>query len=146
MIVADTNVVSELMRPEPSSAVLAWIENRPADDLYTTAITVAEIRYGIERLPEGQRRDVLAATASEVFATFAEQVLPFDVRAAARHGQIVAGRERAGAPITGFDAQIAAICQASGAILATRNGKDFDGTGVDVVDPWEAAPAGPHPA
>jgi toxin FitB len=140
VIVVDTNVVSELMRPKPSSAVVNWVDSQPADKLYTTAVTVAEIRYGIERLPEGERRDLLAATLADVFTTFAERVLPFDLRAAARYGTIVAGRERAGAPITGFDAQIAAICQSHEATLATRNGKDFDATGVEVVDPWQATP------
>ena len=146
MIVVDTNVVSELMRPKPSSAVVTWVDSQMAGELYTTSVTVAEIRYGIERLPEGERRDLLAATAAEVFTTFAEHVLPFDLRAAARYGTIVAGRERAGAPITGFGAQIAAICQAHEATLATRNGKDFDGTGIEVLDPWQATPPPEAPA
>ena len=145
MIVVDTNVVSELMRSNPSPAVASWVDSQPASELYTTSITVAEIRYGIERLPEGERRDVLVATAAEVFTSFAEHVLPFDIRAAARYGRIVADRERAGAPITGFDAQIAAICQSHDATLATRNGKDFDGTSIEVLDPWQA-PLPPEPA
>lgn len=137
MIIVDTNVVSELMRPQPSPAVVEWVESRPPRDLYTTAITVAEIRDGIERLPEGQRRDLLATTAAELFTSFGEHVLAFDNRAAARYGKIVADRERSGTPISGFDAQIAAICQAHDATLATRNRKDFDGTGVEVANPWQ---------
>jgi predicted nucleic acid-binding protein len=138
VIIVDTNVLSEVMRPDPSPSVVDWVDSRPPRDLYTTAITVAEIRYGIERLPAGQRRELLAATAAEVFATFGDHVLPFDNRAAARYAGIVADRERSGTPISGFDAQIAAICHLHDATLATRNGKDFHGTGVEVVDPWQA--------
>ena len=136
VIVVDTNVVSESMRPSPSAAVTSWLDDQFPGDLYTTAVTVAEIRYGIERLPDGQRRDQLLVAATEVLAGFAERVLPFDTSAAVRYGAIVAGGERAGAPITGFDAQIAAICLVRGATLATRNTKHFDGTGVAVVNPW----------
>ena len=137
MIVVDTNVVSEMMRAETAPAVLAWVDCQVPSQLYTTSITVAEIRYGIERLPAGKRRDELAAAASEVFMTFSEQILAFDLSAAVRYGPIVADRERAGTPISGFDAQIAAICQVHNATLASRNGKDFDGAGIDVVDPWQ---------
>jgi predicted nucleic acid-binding protein len=137
VIILDTNVVSALMRPEPSPAVVAWVESRDRTDLYTTSITMAEIRYGIERLPEGGRRELLATAAVELFTRFGEHVLPFDNGAAARYGKIVADRERAGTRISGFDAQVAAVCQAHNAVLATRNGKDFTGTGVEVVDPWQ---------
>ena len=137
MIVVDTNVVFELMRAETAPAVLAWVDRQVPGQLYTTSITVAEIGFGIERLPEGKRRDELAAAAREVFTAFAEQILAFDLRAAARYGSIVAGRERTGTPISGFDAQIAAICQVYNAALASRNGKDFDATGIDVLDPWQ---------
>lgn len=140
MIVLDTNVVSELMRPSPSPVVGRWVRNRPPADLYTTSITVAEIGYGIERLPEGQRKDVLAGTAAEVFSTFADHILPFDDPAAAAYPAIVVGRERAGTPISGFDAQIAAICRTHRATLASRNVADFDGTGVEVLDPWTSRP------
>ena len=140
MIVADTDVVSELMRPTPSPVITGWVREQPAADLYITAITVAEIGYGIERLPDGQRKDRLVATAAEVFSTFADHILAFDAGAAVAYGVIVVSRERAGAPITGFDAQIAAICRVRNATLATRNGKDFDGTGIALLDPWDPAP------
>jgi predicted nucleic acid-binding protein len=110
-------------------------------DLYTTAITLAEIRYGIERLPDGRRKDVLRITTDNVFAAFEERVLPFDATAAVQYATIVSDRDRAGQPIDGFDAQIAAICRTRRAALATRNGKDFHGTGIDVIDPWQPAPA-----
>jgi hypothetical protein len=139
MIVLDTNVVSELMRPSPSPSVLSWLRGQRADELYTTAITLAEIRYGIERLPDGKRKQLLAAAANEVFGGFEEQVLSFDDRAALQYAGIVSGRDRAGRPIEGFDGQIASICKQHGAALATRDGTDFAQTGVDVIDPWQTA-------
>jgi predicted nucleic acid-binding protein len=136
VIIVDTNVVSELMRPAPSPVVVRWIRSMSAADVYTTAITVAEIGYGIERLPEGRRKEELAAAATDVFATFDDHILPFDPDAAGLYGAIVSDRERAGTPITGFDAQIAAVCRVKKATLATRNVKDFDGTGIKVLSPW----------
>jgi predicted nucleic acid-binding protein len=138
MIVADTNVVSELMRPSPSPALRTWLSRQAAGDLYTTAITVAEIRYGLERLPGGRRKDRLRAAADEVFAALSEFVLPFDAGAAVQYPRIARHRDEAGLPISGLDAQIAAICRARGAALATRNIKDFLGTGVEVIDPWQS--------
>lgn len=142
MIVVDTNVASELMRPSPAQAVQDWVRSRHADQLCTTAITVAEIRYGIERLPAGRRKDDLRAAAIEIFETFAEQVLPFDTAAVDQYALVVSQRYRHGLPIDGFDAQIAAICRARGAVLATRNVADFGETGVEVINPWKLAP--PH--
>jgi predicted nucleic acid-binding protein len=136
MIVLDTNVVSELMRPSPAAAVLGWLRRQAGGDLYTTAITAAEIRYGIARLPDSRRRDDLARAADEVFAAFPDQVLPFDDAAAAAYADLVARRERLGAPIDGFGGQIAAICHRHRASLATRNTKDFRDTGLAVTDPW----------
>ena len=136
MIILDTNVVSELMRPTPARAVLSWLRRHPGDDLSTTAVTVAEIRYGIARLPEGRRREALHQAANEVFAAFPDQVFPFDLAAAAVYADVVAHREGLGNPIDGFDAQIAAICRAHAATLATRNTKDFADTGVALVNPW----------
>jgi toxin FitB len=97
---------------------------------------VAEIRYGLEQLPDGRRKDSLLATATEVFAAFSEFIQPFDADAAAWYATIVAGRDRLGLPMDGFDAQIAAICRTRGAALATRNAKDFRETGIDAIDPW----------
>jgi predicted nucleic acid-binding protein len=102
-------------------------------------VTVAEIRYGLERLPAGQRKDRLLAVASEVFTSFGQAVFPFDVAAAEWYGWIVSHRDGLGRPIDGFDAQIAAICRANGAAVATRNVKDFEETGISVIDPWRGA-------
>ena len=137
MIVVDTNVVSELMRPTPEPAVRGWVRSHKGHELYTTSITLAEIRYGIERLPGGRRKDVLRTTADDVFAAFEDQVLPFDAAAALQYASIVTTRDDAGLPIDGFDAQITAICGVHQATLATRNVKGFRDTGIDVTNPWE---------
>jgi predicted nucleic acid-binding protein len=110
----------------------------PPDELYTTAVTVAEIRYGIARLPAGRRREALHQAAMEVFGAFPGQVLPFDVVAANVYADVVAQRDALGNPIDGFDAQIAATCRVHAATLATRNTKDFTETGIALVDPWQA--------
>nr|WP_296071657.1 type II toxin-antitoxin system VapC family toxin [uncultured Actinoplanes sp.] len=141
MIVLDTNVVSELMRATPEPAVLEWLQQTSGTGLYTTAVTVAEIRYGIARLPEGPRRQTLHQAANEIFAAFPRQVLPFDLAAATAYADVVAGREREGNPISGFDAQIAAICRSQAATLATRNTKDFTDTGISIIDPWQETTA-----
>jgi predicted nucleic acid-binding protein len=139
MIVLDTNVVSELMRAEPALAVLTWLQQNSGDGMYTTTVTVAEIRYGIARLPEGQRRESLHQAAGEIFAAFPRQVLPFDLAAANAYADVVTVRESLGNPIDGFDAQIAAICRSHAATLATRNTKDFADTGIAVINPWREA-------
>ncbi|MBA3489575.1 MAG: type II toxin-antitoxin system VapC family toxin [Longispora sp.] len=137
MIIVDTNVLSELMRPSPSSTVIAWVGAQTSDELYATSITLAEIHYGIQRLPNGRRKDLLNSTASEVFNAFTERILPFDAAAAIHYATIVNDRDQAGLPIDGFDAQIAAICRAHEATLATRNVKDFTQTGINIIDPWQ---------
>jgi predicted nucleic acid-binding protein len=136
MIVLDTSVTSELMKQAPSADVARWVRDRSAAELYTTCITVAEIGYGIQRLPDGRRKDLLRSAADEVFSAFADHVLAFDVAAAKHYGQIVSHRDSLGTPIEGFDTQIASICQAHDAVLATRHVKDFQDTGIAVVDPW----------
>lgn len=137
MIVVDTNVVSELMRPSPSPLVREWVRAQAPGELWTTAITVAEIRYGLERLAGGRRKRSLLAAATEVFAAFSDYIQPFDADAATWYATIVAHRDRIGLPIDGFDAQIAAICRTRGATLATRNTKDFRETAIDLIDPWQ---------
>ncbi len=137
MIVVDTNVASELMRPSPSELVRDWVQSRPGRDLYTSAITVAEIRYGIEKLPQGRGKNSLSSAANEIFETFAQQILSFDAVAAEQYALIVSHRDGLGLPIDGFDAQIAAICRVHGATLATRNVSDFRQTGIELINPWK---------
>jgi predicted nucleic acid-binding protein len=137
VIIADTNVISELMKADPSPVVVAWVAEHASEEFRTTAVTLAEVLYGIERLPAGDRKATLRQTAADVFGRFAEDILPFDAAAATAYSEIVAQRDRQGAPIGGYDAQIAAICRTRGARLATRNTKDFEGTGVALINPWE---------
>ncbi len=134
MIVIDTDIVWEMMRDKPDGHVAAWVET--VGRLHTTAVTLAEVDYGIARLPAGSRRDRLAATAAMVFADFNDVILPFDVHAARRYGEVVAGREGAGRPISAADAQIAAICASRRATLATRNTADFEAVGISLHNPW----------
>jgi len=137
MIVLDTNVISELMRAEPNPTVMDWIAAQPRTTLYTTAVNQAEILYGIMALPEGARRSGLAAAAEAMFAEdFPGRVLTFDSAAAVRYAEIVTTRRRAGAPIEGFDALIAATALAAGASVATRGTAGFEGCGLTLVDPW----------
>jgi predicted nucleic acid-binding protein len=137
MIVLDTNVTTELMRASPSPVVMAWLHAQDPKELYSTAITVAEVRYGISRLRNSARKEKLVEAAADVFSTFSDRVLAFDLAAADEYGDVVVARERAGTPINGFDAQIASICRAHGALLATRNVKDFGNTGIEVTNPWD---------
>jgi predicted nucleic acid-binding protein len=139
MIVLDTNVVSELMRPEPLDRVVAWVDAQPAADLFLTAVTLAELLDGIGRLPDGHRRSMLAdALDAMVTDDFDQRILGFDAVAAAHYADIVVERERAGLPVSMADAQIAATCRSHGAVIATRNVGDFADTGVVIVDPWSA--------
>jgi toxin FitB len=136
-LVLDTNVVSQLVHPQGSVQIKDWLATRRGYIVYTTSVTQAEILFGIRRLPDGKRRDQLLANAVEVFSSdMAGRILSFDSIAADEYSQIVALRERSGRPISQFDGQIAAICRVYGAVLATRNVKDFVGCGVDVVNPW----------
>lgn len=136
MIVLDTNVVSELMRQTPAQPVLDWVRAQSAGVLCTTSVTLAEVRYGIARLPEGRRKGALRAAADDVFSAFADRVIAFDAVDAAHYADIAVARADAGIPISGFDAQIAAVCRHHRAALATRNIDDFKHLALDLVDPW----------
>lgn len=139
MIVLDTNVLSELMRPAPSEAVLRWVSGHPAAGLFTTTVTQAEILFGIALLPEGRRRSDLLMAAGQMFAEdFAGRVLPFDAMAATAFASIAAGRRQKGRPTGAFDAQIAAIAASRGAALATRNVADFLDCELPIINPWES--------
>jgi predicted nucleic acid-binding protein len=139
MILLDTNVLSELMKPAPAEAVVRWVAAQPVMSLYTTSVTQAEILHGVMLLPAGRRRSGFEAAAEAMFREdFGGRVLSFDSDAARPYALIAVARQRAGRPISHFDAQIAAIARAVGAAIATRNVADFDGCGVKVIDPWEA--------
>ncbi len=140
MLILDTNVVSELMRPKPSAHVLAWIAKQPEAELFTTSITEAEIFLGIEMLPKGKRREHLTTAAEGMFAEdFADRVYSFDSAAARAFSRIATSRRASGRPISQSDAQIVAIAKTRGARVATRDVKGFEECGVDVVDPWNGS-------
>jgi toxin FitB len=137
MIVLDTNVISELMRAEPSEGVARWIADQSTTSLCTTVITQAEILFGAQLLPKSKRRETIEQKADVLFDKgFEGRVLPFDGDAARAYARIAAARRRAGRPISTADAQIAAIARSRGFELATRNVSDFEGCGVDLHDPW----------
>lgn len=137
MILLDTNVISELMRSRPDGRVLAWTDGLYRRDVGITAITVAEILYGIGALPDGARKRRLLEAAASVFdSDLGARVYAFDRRAAVEYARIVVTRQQAGKPISMPDAQIAAICVARGAELATRNTEDFENTGPGLINPW----------
>ena len=129
MIILDTNIVSELLRPVPEPKVEAWLAAQDRGKVYLTAISEAELRYGMTILPDGKRRDALTEAVDAMLrGNFQGRILPFDSTAAERRG--------AGRPISQFDCQITAIGRAQGATVATRNAKDFEGCGIEIIDPW----------
>lgn len=138
----DTNVLSEFMRPQPSEAVVAWLDRLPLEQVWTCAISRAEIALGLALMPAGKRQAALALAAQAMFEEdFAGRCLPFDAQAADHYATIVAERTRMGRPISTEDAQIAAIALAHDLTLATRNVSDFEGiSGLVVVNPWLMSP------
>ena len=138
MTLLDTNVLSELMRPTPARAVLAWVDAQPAGEVWISAVTLGEIRLGLELLPPGRRRDRISAVADAMLhQEFGEACLPYDATAATEYAAIVASRTRAGRPISVEDAQIAAIAKSADLMLATRNVRDFEAIdGLRLIDPW----------
>jgi len=137
VILLDTNVISALMRREPDPAVVAWLDRQPPESVWTTAVTVFEIRLGLSLLEEGRRRRALEeAFAKALEEDFDGRVLPFDTPAAQAAGRIAAERQRAGRTVEVRDVQIAGIAAARKATLATRNLRHFEGLGLALVDPW----------
>ena len=138
MIILDTNVLSELIRPKPSEPLQDWVAKQVVSTLFTTTITHAEMLLGAVPLPSGKRRSSLSIAIADMFdLDFSGRLLPFDSRAAREFAAVVAGRRQIGRPIAQLDAQIASIAKSQGASLATRNTHDFQGCGLHLIDPWE---------
>lgn len=139
MIVLDTNVVSEPTRLVPSAMAIEWLARQPRSELFLTAVSEAELRYGVEVLPPGRRRATLAASIERTLRQgFTGRILPFDSDAARAHAEIAAARRAAGDPISQADCQIAAIARSRGAAVATRDQRGFRGCGIEVINPWQA--------
>ena len=138
MILLDTNVLSALMQQAPDAVVVRWLDEQPAESIWTTSITVFEVRMGIELLERGRRRKRLEQVFSQLLADDLDgRVQAFDQAAALAAGTIAATRQRAGQTVEIRDAQIAGIATARRAVLATHNTRHFDATGVGLVNPWD---------
>jgi predicted nucleic acid-binding protein len=140
VILPDTNILSELMRPAPAAAVEQWLADQPEASVFISSITEADLRYRAKTMPTGQRQASLVAEIEGMIREdFGGRILPFDSPAAIAFAEIAAQRRQAGRPISQADAQIAAIARSRGAVLATRNVPDFEGCGVEVINPWAVA-------
>jgi predicted nucleic acid-binding protein len=136
MIVLDTNVLSEPFKSKPSAKVLEWLDGQVAETLYTTTITRAELRFGVLRLPDGKRKQDLAAKIEEVFNLFNDRMLAFDVEAAEQLAEILARTEKVGQRPPVPDAYIVAIAAAKGFAVATQNVDHFRSSGLPLINPW----------
>jgi len=138
VIIIDTNVVSELARKSQHPRFVLWFDRHVGRDLFLTATIVGELVRGVAVLPAGRRKTELTASVMEVILEdFAQFVLPFDRLAAYEWGELIAREQLRGRVLSFADSHIAAVCLAQGASLATRNTKDFEGLGIDLIDPWE---------
>ena len=137
MIVLDTNVISEVLRPVPEPEVLSWLRSVPRCDIWTCTVVLAELFSGADLMPAGKRQQLLREKMEQLVPTlFVDQILLFDLSAARAYGPILAARQAKGRPIDEIDAQIAAIAKVHGAALATRNIRDFEYCGVPLINPW----------
>lgn len=139
MILLDTNVVSEAMKPEPDPAVRDWLDEQAAETLYLSSVTIAELMFGIGALPNGKRKDRLTSTLTGVLEIFADRVLPFDTNAARRYADLAVKARAAGKGFPTPDGYIAAIAASHDFAVASRDASAFTAAGLNVIDPWAAA-------
>lgn len=138
MIVLDTNIISEVMRPQPDPAVIQWLDQQETSLLYLTTITLAEIRYGPGILPDGERKQrLINRFEAYVDKAFEGRILDFTADAASRYADIMANRRKAGLPMSMADGQIAAIASARHFAVATRNIRDFERCGLELINPFK---------
>ena len=137
MIVLDTNVVSEAMKPEPHPAVRAWLNAQAAPTLYLSSVTLAELLFGIAALPAGKRKDMLAQALDGLLGLFRNRVLPFDTDAARRYADLAVMARTGGRGFPTPDGYIAAIAASRSFIVASRDTAPFQAAGVPVINPWE---------
>lgn len=138
MILLDTNVVSEAMKPEPNETVRAWLDEQAAETLYLSSVTVAELMFGIGALPDGKRKGKLTEALEGVMELFADRILPFDTGAARHYAELAVKARAAGKGFPTPDGYIAAIAASRGFVVATRDTSAFDAAGLKVIDPWKA--------
>ncbi|PYV99064.1 MAG: VapC toxin family PIN domain ribonuclease [Acidobacteria bacterium] len=136
MIILDTNVLSTLMQKTPDQSVVAWLDQQPRTSIWTTSVTVLEIRFGLQIMPSGKRRSTLLQAFEDLLDKIGQRVAPFDVAAAAQAGDLMASRGKKGRPGELRDSMIAGIALAQHATLATRNTTHFDDTEVSLINPW----------
>ena len=136
MILLDTNVISEAMKPTPHDTVRAWLDEQAAETLYLSSVTIAELLYGIGALPAGKRKDRLTEALDGVMELFADRVLPFDIAAARRYADLAVKARAAGKGFPTPDGYIAAITASRGFAVATRDTSAFHAAGVAVINPW----------
>lgn len=137
MIVVDTNVVSEAMRPEPNAVVVSWLNAQAAETLYLSSVTLAELLFGIGALPADAKKDRLAQALDRLLSLFSGRVLPFDQEAARRYADMALIARALGRPLPVADGYLAATAAARRFAVATRNVQHFGDTGVDLIDPWK---------
>jgi predicted nucleic acid-binding protein len=136
MILLDTNVVSEAMKPEPNSSVRDWLDGQAAETLFISSVTIAELAFGIDAMPKGKRRDALAATLDGVLDLFEARILPFDTAAARHYADLAVAARSAGKGFPTPDGYIAAIAAGHRFTVASRDTSAFRAAGLAVVDPW----------
>ena len=139
MILLDTNVISEAMKPEPDAKVRAWLNEQAADTLYLSSVTLAELLFGIAALPDGKRKQMLSTALDGLLALFKARVLPFDVDAARRHAELAMTARRCGRGFPTPDGYIAAIAASRDFIVASRDTAPYEAAGLLVINPWESA-------
>lgn len=137
MIVLDTNVVSEAMKPEPDLAVREWLDEQAAETLYLSSVTVAELMFGIGVLLDGRRKQKLAATLDRLLDLFVGRILPFDANAARHYADLAVAARKAGKGFPTPDGYIAAIAAAHRFSVASRDASAFRAAGVNIIDPWK---------
>lgn len=136
MIVLDTNIVSEAMKPEPNPAVRAWLNKQSAETLYLSSVTLAELLFGIASIPSGKRKDVLSESLDGLILLFKNRILPFDIDAARKYAELAVVARTAGRGFPTPDGFIAAIAASKGYQVASRDMAPFEAANLDVINPW----------
>ena len=139
MILLDTNVVSEAMKPDPDPAVLGWLDEQAAETLFLCSVTIAELMFGIAALPKGKRKDRLTTALEGVVTLFADRILPFDIEAARRYADLAVSARAAGRGFPTPDGYMAAIAAAHDFAVASRDSSAFSAAGLNVINPWTSA-------